>query len=218
MSSVITQIYFNAHDKLWEKILTSLLHVTTLAWKDKTISKQFVLDDLSLLTLQITPDDFKDAELGVFITDSGKEVEMFDALKGMADGLLNTNRATFSDLIKMYKASSAEELQNLIEDSEAKSREQEQQLQQQQLEAQQQLQQQEQAFELEKQQREIEKDITIAEISSFRFLQDQDSNDNQVPDQLEIERLRNDKEYKDKKLKLEEKALEIKAKQASKSR
>jgi uncharacterized membrane protein YhiD involved in acid resistance len=115
---------------------------------------------------------------------------MFDALKGMADGLLNTNRATFSDLIKMYNASSAQELQNLIEESEKRSKEQEQQLQQQQIEANQQLQQAQQAFELEKQQRDIDKDILIAEISSFRFQQDQDSNDNQVPDQLEIERLR----------------------------
>jgi hypothetical protein len=92
---------------------------------------------------------------------------------------------------------------------------QQQQLQQQQIEANQQLQQAQQAFELEKQQRDIDKDILIAEISSFRFQQDQDSNDNQVPDQLEIERLRNDKEYKDRKLDLEEKALKIKAKQAS---
>lgn len=218
MSSVITQIYFAAHDKLWEKVLTSLVQVAKQTWKDRAVAKQFVLDDLSTLTLQLSPDDLKDADIGVFIADSGKEVEMFDALKGMADGLLNTNRATFSDLIRMYKASSSEELQNLIENSEQKMRQQEQQLQQQQLEAQQQMQQSEQAFELEKQQREIDKDITVAEIGSFRFLQDQDSNNNQVPDQLEIERLRNDKEYKDKKLALEEKALDIKARQTPKSK
>jgi hypothetical protein len=216
MSSVITQIYFQAHDKLWEKILTSLLQVTRQAWKNKKIVKQYVLDDLSVATLEMSEDALQDADLGVFVTDSGKEVEMFDALKGMADGLLNTNRATFSDLIKMYKSNSAEELQKLIEDSEDKMREQESQSQQQQIEAAQQAQQAEQQFELEKQAREHENQITLAEINSFRFQDNQDINSNQVPDQLEVAKLKYDQEFRNRKLDLEERSVKVKEKQASK--
>jgi len=212
MSSVITEIYFYAHDRLWEKVLTSLLQVTQAAWKGKSITKQYVLDDLSLATLEISADqEFE--EIGVFVTNSGHEVQMFDALKGISDGLLNTNRATFSDLIALYQATSAEELKDLIRQSEKESFDREMQKQQQQTEAQAQMQQQQQAFELEKQQREFEHDVLIHEIDSFKFQKDQDSNDNQIPDQLEIAKLKLDAATKQKKLQLEERALDIKEKE-----
>jgi hypothetical protein len=135
---------------------------------------------------------------------------MFDALKSIADGLLNTNRATFSDLIAMYTTSSAEELKTLIKQSEDKHFEREQQTIQQQIEADQMAQQAQQEFELEKQARDLDNKIQVAEISSFRFQADQDINNNQVPDQLEIAKLKYDQEFRNRKLDIEEKKLKQK--------
>ena len=73
----------------------------------------------------------------------------------------------------------------------------------------QQQQQAQQEFELEKQAREFEHEVLIAQIESFKFQQDQDSNDNGVPDPLEIMKLRQEAGFKDRKLKLEEKKLEF---------
>lgn len=209
MSALITEIYFQAHSKLWEKCLTSLIAVTKQAWKGKSIIKQYVLDDLSISTLEMSEDDLQDADIGVFVTDSGKEHEMFQALKSISDGLLNTNRASFSDLIRLYEANSASELKAGIEASEARFIANENQKQQADIQAMQQQQQAQQEFELEKQAREFEHEVLIAQIESFKFQQDQDSNDNGVPDPLEIMKLRQEAGFKDRKLKLEEKKLEF---------
>ena len=212
MSAIITDVYFSAHDKLWEKVLTSLLQVTRTAWKNKSVVKQYVLDDLSLATLEFSPDALLDSDLGVFVTNSGQESKMFDALQAMSDGLLNTNRATFSDLIELYESTSAEELKSRIRASEQASFEREQASQQAQLEAQAQQQQAQQEYELEKQRRQFEHEVLIHQIDSFKFQQEQDSNNNQVPDQLEIAKLKAQIAHNDKKLELEERSLDIKEK------
>lgn len=213
MSAVITEIYFHSHDRLWEKILTSLLQCTRTAWKNKSVVKQYVLDDLSLATLEVSSDELSDVDLGVFVTNTGQEVQMFDSLRSIADGLLNTNRATFSDLISLYMSTSAEELKDLVRQSEEQAHQREAQMQQQQMEAQAQMQQQQQQYEMEKQQREFEHDILIHEIDSFKFQKDQDANNNQIPDQLELAKLSLDAQHKAKKLQLEERALDIKEKE-----
>lgn len=84
-----------------------------------------------------------------------------------------------------------------------------------------------QQYELEKQARDLATKVKVAEIQSFARQMDQDINDNNVPDQLEIEKLRIEtalksrqlalaerKQVKDEKFKEEE--LKIKSKQANK--
>lgn len=227
MSTLVTEPYFQAHFKLWEHILTSLVAAAREAWRGKEVIKQYVLDDLSSATLELTKDEPQDWEIGIFISDSGREHEMFQALKGISDGLLNTNRATFSDLIKLYEATSSSELKAAIEASEEKAFQQQSQQQQAEIEAAQQLEQARQQFELEKQAREHEHDLKIAYIESMKFQKDQDVDDNGIPDQFEVEKFLMDTKLKSRKLDLEEDKLEfekektkeelkIKRKQASK--
>lgn len=167
-----------------------------------------MLDDLSLETLELTANDLSDVEVGVFITDSGKEHEMFQALKSISDGLLNTNRATFSDLISLYEASSSSELKNLIRTSEQQAQERESQAQQAEIQAAQQAQLAQQEFELEKQAREHEHKERLAQIEVFKFQQDIDIDNNGIPDPLEVEKFLADQKLKSRKLDLEEDRLE----------
>lgn len=207
MSALITEIYFKLHNKLWEKCLTSLLQVARTAWKGKSIVKQFVLDDSNLATLELSENDLEDCDLGIFVTDSGREHEMFQALKGISDGLLNTNRATFSDLITLYEATSAAELKTAIQASEEKFQGQQNEQLQAELKASAEAQQAQQAFELEKQAREHEHEVLIANIESFKFQKDQDANDNGTPDQFEVQKFLMDNKIKERKLSLEEAKL-----------
>jgi hypothetical protein len=229
MSALITEIYFSLHSKLWEKCLTSLIQVTRTAWKGKNIVKQYVLDDSSLATLELSGDDLMDCDLGVFVTDSGREHEMFQALKGISDGLLNTNRATFSDLITLYEATSASELKAAIQASEEKFQAQQNEQAQAELQAQAEAQRSQQDFELEKQAREHEHEVLIANIESFQFQKDQDANDNGTPDQFEVQKFLMENKIKERKLSLEEaklkqdkelteKELKIKARKPSSSK
>lgn len=160
-----------------------------------------------MLTLEMSQDEPQDWEIGVFIADAGKEHEMFQALRQMADGLLNTNRATFSDLIKLYEASSTAELKGAIEASEEKQQKQIEAAQQRDIEAQAAALQAEHAFEFEKQAREQEHDVLIHQIDAFKFQKDQDQNDNGIPDFFEIKKFEVEAGLKKRKLDLEEAKL-----------
>lgn len=211
LSSVITEIYFHAHDKLWEKILSALLSTTQTLWKGKSITKQYVLDDLSLATLAVTPSEFENEDFGIYVVSSAKEDELFYSLRSLADRLLQTQAAKISDIIKIYKSSSMEEIESMITESEESRMEKEaQQLEAQRQHEQQLLQQQIEADALAKE-REYEHDIRLAEIESFKFVKEQDSNNNSIPDQLEIEKFKVDTAFRAKELDLKEKALQQKA-------
>ena len=59
--------------------------------------------------------------------------------------------------------------------------------------------------------------IEVAEINSFKNQMDQDSNDNGVPDQLEIEKLKAQVHHNDKKLNIENRKLDLKEKEIEKN-
>lgn len=209
MSAIITDTYFQAHNKLWEGILNSLLEVTQSCWKNKdTITKQFVLDDLSISTLQFTPSSLANSTFGVFVVNSVKEAEVFNTLRQLSMTLLQSDKATFSDIISTLDTTSTQDLKAKIKQSENEANQRIQQQQQAQLESAERLQKQQQDFELLKQQRELDTKIKVAEINSFARQMDQDSDDNGIPDQFEVEKFEKELDLKNRKLDLEEKKLE----------
>lgn len=212
MSAVITEIYFEAHNKLWEQVLSTLIDVAQQCFKHKGFTKQYVLDDLSIATLQFTPDSLNNASFGIFVTDSPKEQFVFDTLYNWGQALLQNDKAKFSDMIKMLESTSTQELKKHVIQSEEQAMAAEQQQIQQQIQAQAAMQQAQQEFELEFQAREHANKVELAEIDSFKFQKDQDVNDNEIPDQLEIEKLRQNVRIQNRKLDLEERKLEQDAK------
>ena len=204
MSAVITEVYFHTHNKLWERILSSFVQVVQDVYKNKSVTKQFVLDDMSIQTLEISSEDFQNTDLGVFMSNSPKEDQVFEMLKSLSQSLIQNDKAKFSDMIKTLKSNSIEELESYIIQSEQEAIQLQQQQMQQQAEIQSQLQQSEQAFELELQARELESKERIAAMDTFKFLQDQDSDDNGIPDQFEIDKFKAEIDLKRRKLDLEE--------------
>ena len=204
MSAVITEVYFHTHNKLWEKVLSSFVQVVQEVYKNKSLTKQFVLDDMSIQTLEISPDTFLNTDLGVFVSNSPKEEAVFESLKSLSQALIQNDKAKFSDLIKTLKSSSIEELESHIIESERNAMEFQQQMQAQQSELQTKLQQEDQSFQLEFQARELASKEYIAEMDTFKFLQDQDSDDNGIPDQFEVEKFKADLDLKRERLKLDE--------------
>lgn len=175
-SSTITEaVYFNPHFKLWEQILNSLVQCAQSAYKNKSKIKQFVLDDLSVETLKLTPDSLINADFGVFISNSARDNEVFESLKQLAQPLLQNDKATMSDIVKMIKASSVTELEKQIEVSEDKAQERmmeqiraQQESQQAQIEAQQQAQQMEiqSSMQLQAQKDDAEMQRLIVELTA----------------------------------------------------
>lgn len=200
MSAVITEPYSFLHNKNWEQVLTSLLQAAQIAYKGKHLIKQYVLDDLSVATLEISPDELSDADLGIFISNSYKDEMTFQKLEGLAQALVQNDRAKFSDLIKMLNANSAQELESHIIQSEQKAEQQAQQ----QFQATMQAQQAELEAENYNKERDREVKIQVAEIQAFSRQMDLDSDDNNIPDHLEIEKFKTDAKLKERKLELEE--------------
>jgi len=121
-SSTITEAaYFFPHFKVWERVLNALVNVTQSCWKNKSILKQFVLDDLSIQALKLSPDELKNADFGVFISNSSRDNEVFENLRGLAQPLLQNDKAKFTDIIRLLKSESIGELESQIEQSEKSS-------------------------------------------------------------------------------------------------
>lgn len=219
-SSHITEAIFFAHNKHWENVLNSLVEVTQVAWEDESVVRQYVLDDQSSQMLDTESADLQESEFGVFVSDSLKDHETFEQLKSLAQPLLQNDKAELSDIMKIFKHESTEALTREIEQAEKQKQKQEQQQFQQQMQQEQQKQQQEKEIKLKelKQQdleniRDNKTDLEVAKIQSFTMQQDQDTNDNDVPDQLEIEKLEHDKEKNMEEQNLKQRELSLKERQ-----
>lgn len=217
-SALITEMYFYQHNQLWKEVLSTLLSMTQQAWKEKSVVKQFVLDDLSLATLELSPDDLDNSQYGVFVTDSAREQKMFESLQMMSESLVQANKAKFSDLIELYAATSSQELASKIRQSEDLAIQQAAQQQQQEIQAQMQMAQEKQAWESSEREKDRINKLHIAEIDSMKFLRDQDSDNNGVPDQLEIEKFRHQVEMDEQKLDIEREKVKVAKNRATRTK
>lgn len=201
-SSVVTEVIFNAHNKHWEKVLDSAVNLSIRLANTEGASYSYLDQSNKYSSISLKKEEFDNCDFNTFIIDSPQDNEIFRQLQSLAQPLLQNDKARFSHIIKLIKQKySIEELTRDIEQFEQMTDEraqQEMQMQQQQI----QMQIQAQAAEEEKKreheirlrQMDIEGKIAVAEIQSFARQADQDINDNLVPDQLEIEKIRNERE------------------------
>ena len=222
-SSTVTEIYFYTHNRLWETILESLIQCAQAAWKDKSIIKQYVLDDLSYGTLQMEPDSLTNADFGIFITNSSKEQELFESLKQLAQPLLQNDKAKLSDIINIYKSTSSQELEQNILSAEAAADAQlqaQQQAQSQQLSEQFQVQKQiaDDANKLkwDMQTRDLQNNLDEAQIDVYKFQKTLDADSDGTPDFLELEKFKQKLKMDSHKIKQDEEKLALDKKKANK--
>lgn len=203
-SSHITEHYFRKHNSLWKEVLESYVNYAKLAWGGKSFKKQFLMQDGSLNALAVDPSSFENASFGLFITDTGRQEEYINKMEELALTFMQ-NDGSIEQISYILKAratgTSPEEVHREIvklqkEKDERAAQQAESQnaqaenIQKMQIEARED----EQAHEVELHVMDNETKIRVAEIQTFAFQQDQDVNDNNIPDQLEIEKLRESKE------------------------
>jgi hypothetical protein len=183
MSSNITEFLFRIHDKFWERVLDSFLNVATYATNVNPKHLQYVLDDMSLSIIEIDDEELSSSDFGVFVSNSTKDIELFNSIKQLALPILQNQQASLSTLVKVLRTDSTEEAERYLKqyESEMQARQEEMSKQQQQL--------QEQAIQAENERhdKELATKIKVAEITSFRYARDNDLNKDEIPDQLQIE-------------------------------
>jgi len=221
-SSIVTELYFQLHFKVWERVLGSLIELAKVTWKDSKIL-QYILDDMSIMSLEFNPDELLDTDFGVFLTNSSKEHMVFNELRQLGLTLIQNDKIKLSDLINILTTDSLEKLKTEIVHSEKKQQQEMAQQQQQQMEqvqaqiaSQEKQKQEELDAKLYMHESKLENDRYIAEITSFIGQADQDSDDNGKPDQLEIEKFKLDKKKHEDTMEIKKEELGIKRMAAKK--
>jgi hypothetical protein len=193
------------------------------------------MDDVnfSRRLIDIDGEQFLNSEYGVFISNTEKDNRIIQYLEQNAMAAVQSGQAQLKDVVAVLRSDSIGEIQEKLEKASQEVQEREmqkiqeqQQAQQEQLQMQLQAQQEDredrQAHELEAIDRKGEWDIRKEEIRSFMNQRDQDVNNNGVPDQLEIEKLKlaerrdlRKNQIEEKKIAQKEKEIDIKRKQLS---
>lgn len=213
MSSTITEIYFQLHSKVWEKTLSNLANIIVECYKGRKVTKQFILDDMSIETLNISPESLNNSQFGIFLSNSSKDEYVFKSLESLSQALIQNDKAKFSDFIKMLRTDSTEQLENYIIESEAKTEQMLMQQQQAQIQSNQQLQQAQHAFEMEKLDKELNAKILIAKIGALDA--GEDMNDNGIKDELDIKKLEQKILMDQHKVKMDEEKLALEKRKLS---
>lgn len=212
-SSTITEaVYFFPHEKLWENVLNSLVQCAQTCWKNKSVIRQYALDDLSVQTLNVTPSSLENADFSVFISNVASDSELFNNLKSLAQPLIQNDKARFTDIIKLFKATSPKELEKHIESSERRTQQEQMEQIRAQQEAQQQAIQAQQQSELQKQQHEKELQAQKDEAAYARELLKVQANSNQAPesiDPIEVSKLQHEIEMDRAQLEIDRRKLEL---------
>ena len=241
-SSHITEKWFSSHDNTKSRAMATLLETAKYAWRDKSKKLQYVTDDLTTVMFEVDGKIFNESEYGLFISNTSGDAQLEQSLKQLAHAGIQNDKLKWSQLMDIYYSDSITSIRRKIEQGEQEQLEQKQQDQQMQQQAQQA---QERALEIattDREDRQLhEKEIKqmdnntkleVAYINSADKEYDRDLNNNNVPDDIELQKLmqmqekinndfsikqqklqqddtkmQNDKALKEKDLNLKEKAL-----------
>lgn len=196
-SSHITEPLFMVHDNLWREIKTGLIETAQVAYTKKPLVTQFVLNDGSRKILEVDEELFENASFGIFVSDNSRDYRVFEELRALSQPLLQNDKIDIDDLVQILNADSMSELKRELKASKRKREKREeamQQAQQQSQEKQVQMaldaKEDEQAHEKELALLKAETDITVAQISAERFAKAADVNENNIPDMIELEKIK----------------------------
>lgn len=177
-SSHITEPWFYIHNIIKRRVLERLIETAKYAWKGKK-KLNFIMDDIHRMMVDIDMEMLSDSEYGIFASSNPKDKQSLSKLQSLAEAMISSGTATFTDVIKTFKANSIAELGDQIEKSEAKKQaidqqnnEMQQKLQEQALAAQAEEKAQDRAFEAQENQLDRENDIQVAALKTLNFDED----------------------------------------------
>lgn len=212
-SGIVTEIYFQLHNKLWENVLNSLLSVAKKCYKKDNRLIQYVLSDLSVETINLQELGEEDTEHGVFVIDSVKENQTFQQLQAWGQALIQNDKARYSDLINLLQADSIAEIRQDIEQFEQEQM----QMMQQQQESQMQMEKMKLEYDRETkmmiEEEKTKRELAKAEIDVWKFQQDIDQDDDGIPDFKEVKELQLKEIDQKQKYSIEQRKLDLKEKE-----
>ncbi len=100
-SSLITEIYFDLFDQFKERELQALLDYSKFAWADGKKTSFILPDSGKIVYLDVDPIEHSEAEYGIFVAMSGKQLEKRKQLEAQLQNFIqnNTKASTIVDII-----------------------------------------------------------------------------------------------------------------------
>jgi hypothetical protein len=138
-SSHITEKWFMAHDLVKKEVMQQFLDVAIYALDKNSIQSQIVVGDFMTETFEASKDDFSQAELGIVVSDSGKDFELMGTLKSLAGQLVQSEQIGMGELAAIYNTNSIADMTRKIENAQQRKNEREERMASQQTEAAQQM-------------------------------------------------------------------------------
>lgn len=117
-SSHITEKWFFIHDWTKVRVLEVLLETAKYAWRNKKMKRQFVLDDMTTVVLDLDGEAFASAEYGVVISNTSADSDLMSALKSLAQAGLQNDKLNFSDIMTIYMSDSVSTVRRKIQEAE----------------------------------------------------------------------------------------------------
>ena len=223
-NSYVLETFFSLHNIVRANVLTSLIEVAKVCYSDNKPRKlSYVLDDMSLQTLNLDPALLDNTTLGIFVDDGGKAKEIKDMISTIAQSAVQNSQAKIADIISVLKQDSISVAEDILRKSQKEIQEEAVAAQKAQQESQEKIEQMKIANEEKK--RQHEKELTIlkeeerrktviaqASITGASFNPEQDADNDGVNDFLEIAKHGLNAEIQKSKLELEKQKLDAKKK------
>lgn len=214
-NSYMLEPFFNLHSRIKKNVLTALLECAKVCYSGKKPQKlSYVLDDMSLRTIDMDPALLDNSTLGLFINDSSKAQEIKDTLTQLAHAAMQTQAAKLSDILGVIKEDSITVAEERLKASETKFEESQAAQQQQQIDANKQMAQAEAEHQKEmwahdkemvvlKEEERRKTEIIKASLMAASFNPDKDSDGDGENDFIELAKNGLDADIKMKKIQLD---------------
>ena len=197
-SSNVIEPLFDVHNNVKRHLLKSLLETAKVAYSTfpkKNLS--YILDDMSLHMLTIDEMLLDSSTFGLFVSNSAKTAQALDMVRQLSHAAMQNQTAELSDIIKIYKANTLQEAEELLMVAEQNRNEREQAIEKQRMELEKQNAELEREFNRELHQNKLDEinleydrkeDLEIVKqtILSMGFNEDKDLDKDGTPDVLEV--------------------------------
>jgi len=223
-SSHVTEEWFRLHDNTKLRVMELLLETSKYAWRNatgETAKKLQYIDDGGISHLfSVDGRKLAETEYGSYISNGQADAELVQAIKGLAQAMIQNDKITMKDLFSVYRNTSIAGMEKRLESSEQERNQREDDARKEQLASNERVQQAMQKIEEMRMAQEerlamarIEADIYMTELEiESKMVESEMSKDGADTEklQLELQKLkenaklkredmaRRDKEYKDK--------------------
>ncbi len=113
-SSLITEYWFDTHEKVKLRVIEAFLETAKVALKGTNKKVQYILDDQSIQMLNIQGDEFCESDYGIVCTSSSKAMELEGLLKQNAQAFMQ-NGGSMSSIMDIFFSPSLSDMRRKLE-------------------------------------------------------------------------------------------------------